>query len=72
MKKFLLLFVLLVGCGPTDIASTNAQVQYMEYYKDNRTGLCFVRNYVGDGHGGYYNVFTYVPCTPEVEKYLVK
>ena len=66
MKKLLVLLCL-VGCGMTGPSETNKEAQTLEYYKDNRTGLCFVRNTVENSNGFSYNVFTYVPCTPEVE-----
>lgn len=68
MKR--LLFLLgLCGCiGPSGITETKQEVQTLEYYKDDRTGLCFVRNHVTNSNGFSDNVFANVPCTPEVEK----
>lgn len=70
MKK-LLLFLGLCGCiGPSSITETKQKVQELEYYKDSRTELCFVRNYVINSNGFSDNVFANVPCTSEVEKLI--
>ena len=69
MKKHLLLLCL-IGCIPTNIIETKQEVQSVEYYQDARTNLCFVRNIVTNSQGFSDNVFTYVPCTPEVEKVI--
>jgi hypothetical protein len=69
--KYLLLLVL-VGCGITNPTQTKQEAQTLEYYKDTRTNLCFVRNAVENSNGFAYNVFTNVPCTPEVEKLITK
>jgi len=37
---------------------------YLSYYKDERTGICYAGAYVGYTVG----YFTSVLCTPEVEK----
>lgn len=66
MKKLLVLLCL-VGCGMTGPAETKQEVQSVQYYKDNRTGLCFVRNTVTNSNAFTDNVFCNVPCTPEVE-----
>lgn len=65
LKASSLLFLL--GCGITNTAQTKEEAKQLEYYKDTRTNLCFVRNAVENSNGFGYNVFTNVPCTPEVE-----
>lgn len=71
MKK-LLFCLLIVGCStPQEIEDIKArrkqeEIAELSYHKDNRTGLCFVRNQTTHG----YVVFTNVPCTPEVEKLI--
>jgi hypothetical protein len=71
MKKILFLLCLM-GCGPLGQEGTKKEAQNIEYYKDSRTNLCFVRNIVCGSDGCCYNVFANVPCTPEVEKLLIK
>lgn len=71
MKKILMLLCL-VGCMPTGPEYTKQEVQTIEYYKDTRTNLCFVRNVVENSNAFSYNVFTNVPCTPEVERLIAK
>lgn len=69
MKKFILLVALsLIGCDA--IKQSNQQdsketVNSATYYKDNRTQLCYAQLTMRLD-------FTNVPCTPEVEKLLVK
>jgi hypothetical protein len=47
------------------------KVQGITYVKDKRTGLCFVYNSVsGSAQGGGGDVYTNVPCSPEVEKLI--
>lgn len=73
MKKLTVILLLcLVGCGPTNVHETHEEAQTLEYYKDTRTNLCFVRNHVTNSNGLSDNIFTSVPCTPEVEKLLLK
>ena len=62
--------LLLVACGITNPAETKKEIEQIEYYKDSRTNLCFVRSAVENSNAIGYNVFTYVPCTPEVEKLI--
>lgn len=69
--KRLLLLVCLVGCTTTP-TQTKKQAAGLEYYKDTRTNLCFVRNIVYDSNGFGNNVFSNVPCTPEVEQFVTK
>lgn len=63
---------LLVGCMPTGTKATQEEATKLEYYKDTRTNLCFVRNVVTNSNGFSDNIFTNVPCSPEVEKLLSK
>lgn len=67
-----LLFLFLVGCGISGPTETKKEAQTIDYYKDERTGLCFARSAVENSNGFGHNIFSYVPCTPEVEKLLVK
>jgi hypothetical protein len=55
--------VLLIGCH---FSTSDEEVKQLEYYKDTRTGLCFVENVTYYG----YDVFANVPCTPEVERLI--
>lgn len=71
VSKLILLLLCLVGCGVSGSTQTKEEATRLEYYKDSRTNLCFVRNSVTNSNGFSDNVFTNVPCTPEVEK-LVK
>jgi len=72
MKKILILLLCLMGCGPLGQEGTKKEAQNIEYYKDSRTNLCFVRNIVCGPNGYCDNVFANVPCTPEVENLLIK
>lgn len=58
------------GCGPSGVQETQREATTLEYYKDTRTNLCFVRNVVTNSNGFSDNVFANVPCTPEVEKLI--
>ena len=70
MKYLVLLVTLCMGCGIPGVQATKEEANQLEYYKDPRTNLCFVRSAVENGRGFGYNVFSYVPCTPEVEKLI--
>lgn len=67
---------LIVGCNestrkemfPSDAEQTNR----LRYFKDNRTNLCFTLSLVSEYPAGTANIYSYVPCTPEVEKLLIK
>jgi len=73
MKKILFIAYLLVGCM-SERAGGKARDNQIEnnvealsstlvYYKDTTTGVCYSGSY-----GGFNgSIFTYVPCTPEVE-----
>lgn len=67
--KYLLLLCL-VGCLPTGAQATQKEVQSLEYYRDERTNLCFVRNTVTNSNGFTDNIYTHVPCTSEVLKLI--
>jgi hypothetical protein len=75
MKKVLLLVLCLFGCSEQTrhemFPSPQESAQGIHYVKDNRTGLCFVYNSIGmSAQGGGGDVYTNVPCTPEVEKLI--
>jgi hypothetical protein len=72
MKKLFILLALSGCIGATGPEETHKQTQTLEYYKDMRTNLCFVRNSVTDSNGFSENIFSNVPCTPEVEKLVVR
>lgn len=55
------------------MASPENHIKNISYYKDPRTGLCFVDNEMTTGQLAVtYDIFSYVPCTPEVEKLIGK
>lgn len=70
--------VVLIGCvltvglascdDPSDPTTHHTEIKreanYVHYYKDGRTNLCFA----GQPNNYYASTITYVPCTPEVEK----
>ncbi len=71
--RFLLLTLLLMGCNERVrqemFPTPHEKAQGITYVKDQRTGLCFVYNDISmSAQGGGGDVYTYVPCTPEVEK----
>lgn len=68
MKKLLLICLTLIGCN---IQDPTEQANEISYYKDHRTNLCFVQSHVISSNGIMFSVFSYVPCTPEVEKLIV-
>ena len=78
MKKFsiLLLALLCFSCQEHSkqrhYSDANDRSQKIQYVKDNRTELCFVYNVIENGHFVTYDVFTNVPCTPEVEALIGK
>ncbi len=71
MKKFFILAILLTGC-PTiskerEESLDAERIRNLEYFKDPKTNLCFAARSLG-----YYSaVLTNVPCTPEVERFLI-
>jgi hypothetical protein len=73
--KILLVF-LVIGCDENTkkefFPSPAQKANSITYVKDERTQLCFVYNYVTNSSMGSYDIFTNVPCSPEVEKLLVK
>ena len=48
------------------------RVTQITYVQDPRTNLCFVNNEVSNAEIGSSDVFTNVPCTPEVLKLVGK
>ena len=70
----IVLLLCLIGCSnetrkewfPTRAEAANSIL----YVKDTRTGLCFVSNEILTDINSI--VLTNVPCTPEVEKLLLK
>lgn len=60
-----LAFTLLMVCTAQDRRDI---IQTVEYHRDSRTGLCYATYGLGMQNG----TMTNVPCTPEVEKLLVK
>lgn len=62
-------FLLLFSCNqpsqPNQLKSENPNA--LEYFKDDRTKLCFVKKYAG-----LYEIvgISNVPCTPEVENLI--
>lgn len=74
MKKLIIFCLLLFACTPEtrkEFAPTpDEEANRIRYYKDNRTGLCFASSEVSEYPIGTAEVFTNVPCTPEVEKLL--
>lgn len=61
LKVMITSLLFLAGCE-----TSKETLNKITYYKDERTGLCFVDNVTYYG----YDVFTNVPCTPEVEKVI--
>lgn len=77
LLKVMIISLLLCGCDAAKLdkeffPTPQESAQKINYVKDNRTGLCFVYNPVNNGHGFTQDVYTNVPCTPEVEGLLVK
>jgi hypothetical protein len=72
LLKVAIISALLTGCGLTGPEATKKEIIQLEYYKDTRTNLCFVRNTVTNSNGFSDNVFANVPCTPEVESLVTK
>lgn len=58
-----------VGCTASAEAKKKEPLN-LEYFKDDRTNLCFVRNVVYNSNGFADDVFTNVPCTAEVERLI--
>jgi len=74
LKAISLLLLFLLGCSEAtrkEIFPTRAEgANRILYVKDTRTGLCFVSNEILTDINSV--VLTNVPCTPEVEKLLLK
>lgn len=77
MKYVMILFLLgLVNCDvhPAEVMkqAAKSEVNSIEYAQDDRTGYCFVVSYIASYPIGTDRVYSYVPCSPEVEKLLAK
>lgn len=73
MKKLLLLLALLSCDAETrkSIApSTEDKAGMIKYVKDPRTSLCFAVSWVSEYPIGQADIYTNVPCSPEVEKLI--
>lgn len=77
--KWLILILMCCSCDPPSIAPDGhvrniSEVSYLEgiqrivYLKDMQTGLCFASTSLT----GNDKNLTNVPCTPEVEKLIIK
>ena len=77
MKKLLLICLLCMGCERSPASIEEAHQREFEYdknsmlssihnklifYKDSVTGVCFA---------GVSHTFTYVPCSPEIDRIAV-
>lgn len=62
--------ILSLSLGLLSCTSSQEEVEELRYYKDHRTNLCFVHNSVTSSNGFTYDLYTYVPCTSEVEKII--
>jgi len=70
MKRIILAISLL---GLFACETPTQEVNNLSYYKDERTGLCFVLNSVSSNPvPGSQSIYCYVPCTPEVEKIIAE
>lgn len=62
--------IVFVACQPPKVEEYKDTSQYikerMHYYKDKRTGLCFIANNLGWNS----SIITNVPCTVEVENQI--
>lgn len=63
LLKAMITSLLVMGCE-----TSSKQVNGLRYYKDYRTNLCFVESTTYYG----YEVFSNVPCTPEVEALIAQ
>jgi hypothetical protein len=68
IKKLFLLPILLIGCGNLDYPKKD--INQISYFKDKRTNLCFVDNENYFYQTGFIHIYTNVPCSPEVEKFI--
>ncbi len=59
-------FPLAVGLLVMACANTNDRIQSMQYFKDDKTGLCFAAKHMSMNNA----VMSHVPCTPEVERLI--
>jgi len=77
LLKVAIISLLLFGCSEENrkkfFPTAAERTEGIRYVKDQRTGLCFVYNYVdSSAQGGGGAVFANVPCSPEVEKLIEK
>jgi hypothetical protein len=66
MKTLAFAFVVLTAlwiwaCSEQELNASRINFE-LNYFKDNRTGLCFAADGMGEA-----SWMTYVPCTPQVE-----
>ena len=66
MKAAVSMLLLLMGFSLCACATPKDHVRNMYYTKDPRTNLCFATYRMGGNSGS----FSWVPCTPEVEKQI--
>ena len=74
MKKLMLcIVIMLVGCDPVQEKQSRQHrhaitlAEDLEYYKDDKTGICFAGLYVGANYG----TLTQVPCRDVKEENLI-
>jgi hypothetical protein len=76
LLKVMIISLLLMACDESTkrewFPPAQDRVQSLSYVKDNRTGLCFTYMSVTNSNGFSSDVFSNVPCTPEVEKLIQK
>lgn len=70
IRYLLVLVVVLFGVGCESVRrevfpTVQEETTKIFYIKDKRTNMCFVRNEVLTNINS--TIYTYVPCTPEVE-----
>lgn len=74
LLRVVIISLLLVGCSEESrrelFPNATERAQQLDYYKDKRTNLCFVHNSVTNSNGFSRDIYTNVPCTPEVEKLI--
>ena len=73
---FILGIFIIAGCDKETrkelFPSSSEKVNSILYYKDSRTNLCFTSSVVHNQATISDEIFMYVPCTPEVERLIVK
>lgn len=77
MKKFIICFICLFGCGPRSEEQVRSnrenilkqEYSHISYFKDDTTGLCFAG---GASHMiSESTLLTNVPCTKKVEEIAI-